>query len=440
MSSVLIDENNRIHKIIPDFAIEKNFFGQREYFSHPTWHNGALYVVAQGSIGKIKKNEDGPGTRRWTFAKWQDGAWHPLGHYKVESGNLLKAIPCDDGRFIVVFHKNEGMDPESKSKTTPFHLMSIRPGQTEFSIIESIDHGQAALPMERPNYFELAYMSDVIMTDRHATLLSKATGLYWVFSLENASLVKAGNIFKEKTAWMVLTGGFANSPILCANPEKNGTILIAAQEDVFFTKETKSLDKESNRLLNTEPYRRMPMEEFYEKVYVPMAKELADKSPIIVWYRLYPETGKVENLKAPPAGGSDLRDGGKNDIWRPMPDGSVGNAPDVHSLGAEVERRLKNKIADFSPEIVREELENQLRAKFSAEFQKRLSDVGADFPLLKAEVERQLRLEVEKLLKDNPDPSFRATVEEAESQIRSNMAEAETEIKNSIAKGQREIK
>jgi len=453
MSSVLIDENNRIHRIIPDFAIEKNFFRQREYFSHPTWHNGVLYVVAPGSIGKIKKNEDVPGTQRWTFAKWQDGVWHPLGHYKVESnGNLLKAIPCSDGRFIVVFCDNEGMDTESRSKTTPFHLMSVRPGQTEFSpgfspefsIVESIDHGQAALPMAMPNYFWLAYWADIIMTDRHATLLSKDTGLYWVFSLENASLVKAGNIFKEKTARMVLTGGFANSPILCANPEKNGTILIAAQEDVFFTTETKSLEKETDRLLNTKPYRRMPMEEFNAKVYAPLEKEFADRSPIIVWYRLYPETGKVENLKVPPAGGSDLREGGKNDIWRPMPDGSVGKAPGVYSLGAEVERRLKNKIADFSPETVRAELASLLLAKFekqiSAEFQKRLKDGDTDFSLLKAEVERQLRLEVEKLLKDNPDPSFRAAVAEAESQIKNNIAEAEIAIKRSVAKGQGEIK
>jgi hypothetical protein len=52
-------------------------------------------------------------------------------------------------------------------------------------------------------------------------------------------------------------------------------------------------------------------------------RELAERNPFIVWYRIYPETGKVEKLAYPPEGGTVHREGGKNDGWRPMPDGSV---------------------------------------------------------------------------------------------------------------------
>jgi len=438
-SSALIDENNKIHKIIPDIKLEKDFFKQKResFFNYPNWYNAALYVT---DLGSMEKNKDKSGFERWTFAKYQNDKWHSLGYYKMESGdNLLKIIPCDNDRFIVIFLRNKGMDPKSRSKMTPFHLMSLHPDKTEFSIDESIDHGQEALRIARPNYFELAYKSDIIMTDRHATLLSKDTGLYWIFSLENASLLKAGNIFKEETAKMIGEGGFTNSPILCANPEKQGTLLIAAQEEAFFTTETRNFWQEYNKLINIEPYRRMSDEDVMEKLYVPMHREFVNRSPFIVWYRLNPETGEVEKLKEPPVGGSNLRDEGKNDIWRPMPDGSVSTAPILNTITSEVERQLKNRSADFSPATLREMADNLIKAVVEKRFRNGIADFSISS--LKSELENQLQVEVENnQISVEVKNQLMAEVENLLKPVEKQLKEFENQFKNRIAEEQKDKK
>jgi len=118
---------------------------------------------------------------------------------------------------------------------------------------------------------------------------------------------------------MVAKGGFPN-PILCMNPEIDGTILIAAQDENFFVTETGDAYKEINDMMENNPS--MPEEEAH-KILARRLKELAQRNPHIVWYRLHPETGRVEKLGSPPDGAPMVRDGGKNDYWRPMPDGSV---------------------------------------------------------------------------------------------------------------------
>jgi hypothetical protein len=52
-------------------------------------------------------------------------------------------------------------------------------------------------------------------------------------------------------------------------------------------------------------------------------KELAERNPFIVWYRIHPENGKSEKLNGPPEGGSFVRDVEKPVSWRPMLDGSI---------------------------------------------------------------------------------------------------------------------
>jgi len=367
-SSIFIDENNKIQKIIPDIGLEKDFF-KLYYgaFSDSNWHNGALYTTTSGNFTNslnMEKNEDGSKLQNWTFAKWQDGKWHILGYYKIKSDKTeIKAIPCDDDRFIVIFSNNDGMGHENRLKTTPFYLMSIPSGKTELRIDHAIGHGKNPLHMADPDYFNIAYMSNIIMTDRHATLISEDTGIYWVFSLANASLIKTGNIFKEETAKMITTGGFANRPILCANPERKGTVLISAQDERFFTTETRNFSKEYTDLL-LKHYRSMSNDDILKKLYFPIWKEFANRSPFIVWYRIYPETGEVEMMKGHPLGGSHFRDG-MNDDWRPMPDGSVSIIlPSTReALKADLEKLLRNKTANFHPELRWKVVRNLIQEK-----------------------------------------------------------------------------
>ncbi|MDR0498562.1 MAG: hypothetical protein LBH03_02360 [Holophagales bacterium] len=59
MSSGLVDENNKIHKIIPDLARVKGFFRPPNAdFTYSNWHNGALYAIAEGGMGKMKMSQD----------------------------------------------------------------------------------------------------------------------------------------------------------------------------------------------------------------------------------------------------------------------------------------------------------------------------------------------------------------------------------------------
>jgi hypothetical protein len=75
-----------------------------------------------------------------------------------------------------------------------------------------------------------------------------------------------------------------------------------------------SLIRENNPFLSTEDAL---------KIFELRLKELAKLNPFIVWYRIYPENGKVEKLSSAPEGGAYFRNGWENDVWRPMPDGSV---------------------------------------------------------------------------------------------------------------------
>jgi len=319
-SKILIDEHDKIHKKIPNIAKLIDFPVPHRYRNSSSgshWHNDRLYTIAYGANDK---NEDGSLFRRLTFAKWQDDEWHFLGDYKTAIGNLLEVIPCDNERFIVVSRETD-LTGNTGPMRSPFARMSILPGKKELRVDSSIDHGQDELRkyMSAPECFKMAWLSAIVMTDKYATLVNRSTGLFWVFSLEKASLVRAGNIFKKVTPEMIAKGGFPN-PILRVNPEKGGTILIAAQEEDFFITETGNAHKEINELRDNNP---LMSDEDALKLLGRRQKQIVDNSPFIVWYRIYPENGKVEKLFEPPEGGSNLRDGGRNDVWRPMPDGSV---------------------------------------------------------------------------------------------------------------------
>jgi hypothetical protein len=192
----------------------------------------------------------------------------------------------------------------------------------EIKLDDTIYHGQDELRgyMSEPEVFRLAFYSNKIKTNTHAVLINKATGLYWVFSLEKATLVRAGNIFSQVTPEMIVKGGFPKA-VLCANPEIGGTVLVAAQDEAYFMTEKSNVDKEIIELQKNSPGP-ISMADLARFVQG-REEEISRANPYIVWYRIYPENGKVEKLSSPPEGGTLLRDGATNDVWRPMPDGTV---------------------------------------------------------------------------------------------------------------------
>jgi hypothetical protein len=324
ISSVLVDEKNYIHKTIPGLTEATDFQIPRRYRTNSggaIWHNDALYEIAYGDNEKDEKGGSMSEFRRWTLAKWKDDKWHYIGEYKTGADHWLRAIPCDDDKFIIISSHTD-LTGNNGPDRTPFVRMSIPlPGKKELRILSSIGHGQEEYKEYMSGkYFFMAALSDIVIADRHAVLINYGTGLYWIFSLEKTALLKAGNIFKKVTPEMLLAKGSFLYAILCVAPEKEGTVLIAAQEEDYFLTETAYVDEEIREILANNPL--ISLEEI-NQIQERRNKEVADRNPFIVWYRIYPESGKIERLAAPPEGGSHLREGGKNDKWRPMPDGSV---------------------------------------------------------------------------------------------------------------------
>ena len=325
LHAFLIDENDEVHLKIPNFRYSADFPIPRDEYLGPfsiVWHDGAAYSLACGPGNEL--GEDGRRMRRHFYAKWEDGAWSLLGEFKVPRDELfLHPIPCDGDRLILVSNYQD-LTGNAGPDCTPFAKFSIVEGTTDMRLEAAIDHGQDGLRpyMSDPEIFKLASEFKLVMTENHATLINTDTGLYWVFSLEKATLVHAGNIFKGVTPEMIARGGFCWI-VLCANPEKAGTVLISAQEEDFFLGEIGNRwEDEVNKLINMPG---LTEEEIY-KIWRIRYQEALDKSPFAAWYRLDPESGRVEKLREPPEGGTRLR--GERwdyyiDTWRPMPDGSV---------------------------------------------------------------------------------------------------------------------
>ena len=384
-STVLIDEKNYIRAEIPnlatieDFPVPRNL---RSSASIPFWRNDELYTVARTRT--VEKDENGAEFIRITFAKWQDDEWRYLGWLKVPPRKFIKAIPCDNDRFVIISDRNE-LANNNRADRTPFYLASSpspletqainhNPRFVNFSsiadmprgrmmlaarhdgrigvvpyehdltdeesakmvayqverqqikLLSPIDHGQDDLRkhMSNPVWFDLAWRSAIVMTDEYAVLVSQQTGLYWIFSLKNASLKKAGNIFRKMTPEILAEGDFFRvgrpTPIICVNPEKDGTVLIAAEDESFFLTEKGDPSKEAMEVWQNMPEPKTQQD--FIKIFDEKEKELFERNPYIVWYRLYPENGKVEMLSGPPEGGTLLR-GDARGAWRPMPDGSV---------------------------------------------------------------------------------------------------------------------
>jgi hypothetical protein len=321
----LLDKTNRLHLTIPHISKAVDFPVPRNRLVLPSssfWHNGALYVLTAGGQNQDETPEDGARVKRWTLAKWQEeNGWQFLGDYREKVVNFLIAIPCDDDRFIVVASSRDLSGENNTSKRTPFHRVTLSTEKKELRLNAAIDHGLNDIRnrMSGEDCFALAYNSRIATTDDFAVIINYETGLYWIFSLEKATLRHAGNIFKSVTPEMIAKGGFPDA-ILSAHPEKDGTILISAQEESAFLTETGNATKEVQEIADKNPD--LSAQDLM-KISDVRYKELVDRNPLMVWYRINPETGKVEKLDVPPIGAAYIRKGGESDYWRPMPDGSV---------------------------------------------------------------------------------------------------------------------
>ena len=318
----LIDENDEIHLKVPNLGYSTAFpipKEQRRGANRIIWRDGAGYTLTYGDGNEI--DEEGRRIRHFFYAKWEDGEWSLLGEFIAPWRELFyTSIPCDGGRLIVVSSKQDLTGNQGPGRT-PFARFSIVEGGTEMRLDSAIDHGQEGLRpyMADLEVFKTVSQVQIVLTDRHATLINPDTGLYWVFSLEKATLTHASNIFKGVTPEMIAGDVFANL-VLCVNPEKAGTVLISAQEEDFFLRERHNWVKEYFELVDRIDLTREDKNKLWRMVY----QDAVGKSPFVAWYRLDPETGKVEKLREPPEGGTWLReDDESNDVWRPMPDGSV---------------------------------------------------------------------------------------------------------------------
>jgi hypothetical protein len=334
---IFLDADGNILKKIPSITEIVEFpipLANRNHAYWSYWRNGSLYTLARGSNRKAFTGH--------IFAKWNEndtkeggskdqmggtvidstteGNWHFLGVYKPDVSTALRAIPCDNDKFIAL--SSEYLTNNNDQNKSTFYRMSLHPSKKEIRLDDSIvlsNMGELQQYVVSPDFVDLLYLSEIVMTENHAVFINRNTGLYWIFSLEKASFVTSGMIFKKLTPEQILSGGFTNA-ILCVQPEKEGTVLVAAQDEAAFTTETGDALKEINKMLEENPNMSMGKA---AKIFKARSEELANRNPYIIWYRLYPENGKVEKMVFPPDGGSLLRDEGKNDFFRPMPDGSV---------------------------------------------------------------------------------------------------------------------
>jgi hypothetical protein len=318
--SVFINETDDILESIPHISKSTNSqipYEDRIWSFQSCWHNDALYTLA---CGWKRQTEAGTESKCHILAKWEEDEWHSLGEYETDAATLLRIIPCDDDRFIVISNKDLTGN-KNISQWSPFHRMTLIAEQKKLRLDTAIDYGMDDIRdyMPDPDCFSMIYNSRIALTKDYAVVINGNTGLYWILSLEKATMRHSGNIFRSITPEMIAKGGFP-SAILRMHPEHNGTILISAQEESAFLTETGNVFKEIQELLDKNPD--LSLEDVKKMIQL-RQRELADRNPLLVWYRIDPEKGKAEKLEAPPTGAAYVRDSENGDNWRPMPDGSV---------------------------------------------------------------------------------------------------------------------
>jgi hypothetical protein len=315
---VFIDEANVIRETIPSIAYAVDFpvpVEQRLYAQHGFWYNDAFYMTAHGRPETKGDDDDGEEFKRWTLAKWQDDEWHFVGEYKTDKNEFIIFIPCANDRFIVI-SRNSDLSGNKGATRTPFIRMSLPSGKNEFKIDFPIAHGMDDLDMSNPNLFQLALTSRIIITDNFATLINKATGLYWIFSLETASILRTGKVFKDATAKWISNGGNSRA-IYCVNPQKDGLILLVAHPDEALD-QIGDVTQEMNEIFKQQSMTLTQMQEIRNS----RLKALDNQYPFLVWHQINPGSGRAKKV-IPPMGALIVKDDKIGNLWRPMPDGTV---------------------------------------------------------------------------------------------------------------------
>jgi len=344
-----IDDNNIIHPVHPDIEIPVDFKVPEKYGSFAPqkyWYNDALYVLAS-TPGKLERAEDGSTFIRYNFLKWQEGEWHFLGDYKdrTSRSSWLRFFPCDNDRFIIISGVNE-LAGKAGREGTPFYRMSIRPGsKPEIRLDSSIDPRFDELREHVSNsiFFRMAANSLYVITDKYAVIVHPNTGLYWVFSLEKASLTRTGTIFRKVTPEIIAQNGWVEA-ITCVNPEKDGTVLLSAVQLESVLSDSDNTWGAVSAILTEHPG--LSDVEAYTK-FKERIEELKNRNSNLDWYRIDPESGRLEkNLT--PEGAAYVRKAGESNAWRPLQDGSIrmGEIKFNETKGAEKSPPLKENNID----------------------------------------------------------------------------------------------
>ena len=405
-TSVLVDSEGIVHKTIPNLSaanISHTNNSQSDVATYIiwnplspsliSWHNGAFYAIASGSgtyslpsntmhvpayysdIFKTdnsdwllrplaeKQNdsyyirEDGSKYHRWFFAKQEfspdnDGSgdntgWQYLGHFDTMSDEVaLRAIPCNDDRFIVFSSRRDLYDNNRPNRSPFVRISPPSNNKNEFRMVSSIDHGLDDFReyMSDEQIIWQAYMGTgcSAMTNEYAIIINPYSGLYWVFSKEKASLVKAGCLFKKSTFERLIKGGHGRVVHL-ANPQKDGTVLVSADDEDFLL----TADNLSKEFMDLQQSGYFESNDNAAKWYAERQRERDLDKRYITWYCIYPENGKLEKLPIPPEGGMLSKEEEAWKVWFPMSDGSVKHDA---ALIANIQEKVEEKLAGKNQE------------------------------------------------------------------------------------------
>jgi hypothetical protein len=340
-----IDEKNNVADL-RDYRLPDDYGWAPHSFWLSDGYGDALYTLSK----RMKRAEENTLRQSFLYFKWQDGEWGLLGEYcpletyrdaedfeaKGSGIRQINFFPCENNRMIAVSWNKDLVDDNARPDRSPFAVMSANPDKKELRVDRSLDFGIDELKehLSESRVFSMPANSQYMVAGKYGVIINLGTGLFWCFSLEKASLVKAGSIFKgiePKEILNVIRKGGLTQAVLCCNPEKEGTVLISALEEAALRNGAgdkwddlrETMDKNSSL---TEKER--------EKLFLEQQKKIDQGSRNVVWYRLYPENGRVEKLDVAPIGASVVKAGFWSKLtkltnfyraneWRPMPDGSV---------------------------------------------------------------------------------------------------------------------
>lgn len=316
--ALLLDAGNQVMLKIPSLKEAPNFPlppEQRAMNTAVLWFEGAYFACA---FGKQEFDTEGKAFDRFTLAKDDGQGWRRFAELKTARDvGLLKFIPCTQGRFIGISSK-EDLSGAKAAERSPFYRLRKATEGLELERDGVIAPGLEGLKRHL-EWFTLPAVSPIVMLGHHAVVLNRLTGLYWIFSLEKADLVHSGRLFPKVTDEMISKGGFADA-VYSLHPEKDGTLLVAAQSEEHFTQEKSDPSREVAALLKANP---SLTAKDATRIFSQKQQDAAQRSPFICWYRIDPEKGTVKRLVSAPPGAQELREGGKPVAWRPLPDGSV---------------------------------------------------------------------------------------------------------------------